>query len=726
MRRYVKLKAFGLFLMLLVAAISVLPSFATIYNKGKDEADHWVLPTLLSENYANEFNLGLDLQGGLHLEYSVAVDEAIENKLDQISAELEANFKEKKDVTVSAQRVSLTEIHVNFEDASEIELATDDVMGIATSSMERLEDEAGEPGEGDGVIRLRMPDEAIAETRKAIVGQALDTVRRRVDAMGVAEPNIYPKNRQVVVELPGLSDTATELRAAQVEAAAQLTDVLRGAGVDQVITAELQEDPGAFKVTIPDADVVAKLKETFGENVTDQDVIVDQRLGAELQIVPPDPGAEPDPASVVVSMTQLSRDEVLEESSDFRRLLRVIERAATLEMHLVDDEAEFRDTGKPYLRALFEAGFVEQGMGIAVNMEPDYGRPEKGGVTVKEPFVYYAQERQTLERFFNNLPAKWRLPATHKVAYGQVPIVTQRGAEPEYLWRTQLIRSRADLTGERIVNATVGFKADTGTPQVNVSFDRIGADAFENMSGENVGRKMAIVMDENVVSDPIFNERIGGGNVVITLGNSPGESVREQANDLVKVLKSGSLPARLHKEFEIRVGADLGADSVDRGFKAFLLGLLLVVCFMAVYYRRAGIIAVFALVMNMILVLAAMAFFNATLTLPGIAGIVLTIGMAVDANVIIFERIREYIRDGYTARAAIEAGYDRAFTTILDSQLTTAIAGIVLWQYGSGPIRGFAITLLIGIATSIFTGVFCARVFFDWQANRRGFDKVSI
>jgi preprotein translocase subunit SecD len=349
-----------------------------------------------------------------------------------------------------------------------------------------------------------------------------------------------------------------------------------------------------------------------------------------------------------------------------------------------------------------------------------------GGVLVKDPYVYYASERETLERFFNNLPARWRLPATHKVAYGQTPMMTRRGAEPEYLWRTHVIRSRADLTGDRIVDATVGFKADTGTPQVNVTFDRLGADAFENMSGENVGRKMAIVMDDNVVSDPIFNERIGGGNVVITLGNAPGESVREQANDLVKVLKSGSLPARLNKEFEIRVGADLGADSVDRGFKAFVLGLVLVVGFMAVYYRRAGMIAVFALVQNVILLLAAMAFFQATLTLPGIAGIVLTLGMAVDANVIIYERVREYIREGYTARAAIEAGYERAFTTILDSQLTTAIAGLVLWQYGSGPIRGFAITLLIGIATSIFTGVLATRVFFDWQANRRGFDRVSV
>jgi preprotein translocase subunit SecD len=246
------------------------------------------------------------------------------------------------------------------------------------------------------------------------------------------------------------------------------------------------------------------------------------------------------------------------------------------------------------------------------------------------------------------------------------------------------------------------------------------------MSGSNVGRKMAIILDELVRSDPVFNERIPGGNVRISLGSSPGQSAREAANDLTKVLKSGSLPARLQKESEMRVGADLGSDAVDQGAKAFAIGLIAVVAFMGVYYRRAGWVANFALVLNVLIMLALMAFFRATLTLPGIAGIVLTLGMAVDANVIVYERIRELIRDGYTARAAIDAGYERAFTSILDSQLTTAIAGLVLWQYGSGPIRGFAVTLLIGIATSIFTGVFCTRLFFDFQANRRGFDKVSI
>ncbi|MFV8754350.1 protein translocase subunit SecD [Nannocystaceae bacterium ST9] len=719
MRRFVKLKLLGLLVLLTLAFLQLLPSVAKVADVE--------LPAWITNTFTRQFQLGLDLQGGLHLEYSVAVDEALENKLDQIAGELEAQFKEKKDLDVTIERKGIDTLDIIFASPDDVALATEDVMAHAA---DMIEDEDSKALRAQGIIRLIYPEEKIAESRKAVVGQALETVRRRVDAMGVAEPNIYPKNRQIVIELPGVSDTASELRAAVNEVSSQLSTILNAAAGVQLRVSDVDDDPGAIDVTIPDHDARALITETFGvDKLIPQDdgsfELIDDRLGVRVLIMPEDAGA-PDRERVRIAMTEAARDQVLESSSDFRRLLKVIERAAALEMHLVDDETLFKDTGKPYLRALFDAGFIYKGMGIAVNVEQDYGRPEKGGVVVKEPYVYYAQERETLERFFNGLPAQWRLPPTHKIAYGQEAFPLRRGEEPTYFWRTYVIRSRADITGEKIINATVGYKQDTGTPQVEVSFDKQGARAFDQMSGDNVGRKMAIIMDEKVVSDPIFNERIPNGNVVITLGNMPGESVREQANDLVKVLKSGSLPARLNKEFEIRVGADLGQESVERGFLAFVTGFILVVLFMGVYYRKGGIISVFALLMNMVLVLAAMALFQATLTLPGIAGIVLTIGMAVDANVIIYERIRELLREGYTARAAIEAGYDRAFTTILDSQLTTAIAGLVLWQYGSGPIRGFAITLLIGIATSIFTAVFASRVFFDWQANRRGFDRVSI
>jgi protein-export membrane protein SecD len=513
------------------------------------------------------------------------------------------------------------------------------------------------------------------------------------------------------------------VRAAAKDAARGLIEVLQAVGYAQPSDQELRGDPGAFKLTIPDQDAEAVLREVFADKLVAGKTIVDDRITAELEILEPDAEVAADRSSVILGLSESARAAVLDDAGDFRRLLKIIERQAVLSMHLVDDETLFRDTGKPYLKALYEANLVTKGMGIAVNRMPEYGKD--AGVTVKEPFAFYAKERETLEAFFKSLPPEWRLPGELAIAYGPVPVTTRRGAEAEIIWRTYIIKARAGVTGEHVVSASVQPDPQTQVPQVNVKLDRIGARLMEELSGENVGRRMAILLDDAVRSDPVFNERIGA-NFVITLGATPGQSVREAANDLTKVLKSGSLPARLEKEFEIRVGADLGEDSVSRGAKAFLYGLGAVVLFMLIYYRTSGFIAVFALVLNMVLILAAMALFKATLTLPGIAGIVLTIGMAVDANVIIFERIRDYLREGHTPRVAIESGYDRAFTTILDAQLTTAIAGIVLFQYGSGPIRGFAVTLLIGIATSIFTGVFCTRLFFDFQANRRGFDKVSI
>ncbi len=716
MRRFLKLKALLLAALVALSVLQVLPSLAEITG--------WTLPSWIEDNFQRKFKLGLDLQGGLHLEYSVAVDEAIENKLDQVAAELEAAFREKKDVEVQVVRKGLDRLEIHFPRPQDVETATDDVMGITFGLLERVDPPEGEPGPEQGVLHLAMPEAVLEENRRAAVSQALEIVRRRVDAMGIAEPNIYPKNRQIVVELPGLADETTELRAAAQDMALQVRKLLEAAGVANVQVTEVRGDPGAFRLVIPDRNARAEIEKLFAGSIVDGKLIDDDRLRYELAILEGSPEDAADPEVVVLGFSDAARDAVLESSGDFRRLLKIIERQAVLQMHLVDDETPFRDTGLPYLRALYEAGMVTKGMGISVNEEADYGR--EGGVTVKDPYAFYAKDRETLERFFASLPAKWRLPSTHKVAFGPVQMVLRRGEEPVTVWRTYVIKARAEVTGEHIVNATVGFDQQTGQPEVNLKLDRIGADLFEKMSGANVGRKMAIILDEVVYSDPIFNERIPGGNVRITLGATPGQSPREAANDLVKVLKSGSLPARLQKEFEMRVGADLGRDSVERGFAAFVYGLAAVVLFMVVYYRVSGIIAAIALVLNMLFILAAMALFQATLTLPGMAGVVLTIGMAVDANVIVFERIRDYLREGYTARAAVDSGYDRAFTTILDSQLTTAIAGLVLWQYGSGPIRGFAITLLIGIATSIFTGVFCSRLFFDFQTNRRGFEKVSI
>jgi protein-export membrane protein SecD len=713
MRRFLKIKALALLALVVVAVLSVLPSVVP------DPEEN--LPEWITETFTRKFNLGLDLQGGLHLEYSVAVDEAIETKLDQVASELEAAFRDRKDIRVRAEREGIDTLRVHFPSPEDIAAATDDVMGVTFGILERVDADDG-PTEADGVITLKMPKEVLNENRNAAVANTLETVRKRVDAMGVAEPNIYPKNRQIVVELPGVSDTDTEIKAAAAVAAERVQDILRGAGAPQVVVAEVRGEPHAFRVTVPDSNLSELLQQAFEGKITEDGIIVDTRLPNELEILEGDAEVGADAATEVIGLSESAREAVLADAGDFNRLLKIIERQAVLRMHLVDDETEFRDTGMPYLEALYKHNMVREGMGISVNLERGYGPGNE--VTVEKPYAFYAEDLETLQRYFNNLPAEWRLPPDMRVAFGPEQYRDKADAEPREVYRTWIIRARAEVSGEHVVSATTGYHPERNVPVVNVKLDRVGADRFEEMSGNNVGRKMAIILDDLVRSDPVFNERIPGGNVQITLGS--GKDVRQAANDLVKVLKSGSLSARMQKEFQIRVGADLGRDAVERGFKAFIYGLGAVCIFMLVYYRRSGFIAVTALLMNMVFILAAMTFFEATLTLPGIAGVVLTIGMAVDANVIVFERIREYIRDGYTARAAIESGYDRAFTTILDAQLTTAIAGLVLWQYGSGPIRGFAVTLLIGIATSIFTGVWCSRLFFDFQANRRGFDKVSI
>lgn len=718
MRRFTKLKLLLLLAVVFVASLIVAPSIAKIVHED--------LPDWISENFKRKFKLGLDLQGGLHIEYSVAVDDAIRNNLDRIGGELEAAFREKKDLEVQVERRGVDMLWVRLPSPDKLDDATPDVMAMATDMMERLPDDAENVEAETGIIRLRMPKEVINANRKAILGQAKDTVERRVDSMGVAEPSIYTKNRHVVVELPGMSDSKTELKAAADEAANKLAAALKATGLDVVKRGTVADAPASFTLSTPGADAKAKLGEIYPD--MSAKVLSNDRIGVGLVL---EPSATPDNTSLVqLALAPEAQDQVLEDSSGFRRLLRIIERSAALEMHLVDDEpiaaAGKAFDGKAYIKALYDAKLVKKGAGFSVNRMSDYSSDKGKGVKVKAPYVFIARDRRTLENFFDGLPKEWQLPATHKIGFERISWKRSMGADPIELYRTHVLKARAGVTGDRIVSASVGYDNDTGRPNVNVKFDSLGARYFDQMSGDNVGRRMAIVMDDLVVSDPVFNERIPGGSVSINMGSSDSASVRQQANDLVKVLKSGSLPARLNKGFEMRVGADLGRDAVVAGFRAFLVGLCGVIIFMVIYYRLSGFIAVFALVMNMLLIMAAMALFQATLTLPGIAGIVLTIGMAVDANVIVFERIREYLRDGYTARQAIESGYDRAFTTILDSQLTTGIAGVVLWQFGSGPIQGFAITLLIGIGTSIFTGVFASRIFFDFQANRSGFDKISI
>lgn len=278
------------------------------------------------------------------------------------------------------------------------------------------------------------------------------------------------------------------------------------------------------------------------------------------------------------------------------------------------------------------------------------------------------------------------------------------------------------MTGEVIADARP--RPDTNVPGnylVELDFNARGAALFEDITGRNVGRRLAIILDNTVYSAPRIQERIGGGRAVIT-GNF---EIRE-ARDLTIVLRAGALPAPVTIAEERTVGPSLGADSIRQGMISFAIGGGLVIVFMIFYYRGAGMIADLALLLNVGYLLASLAAFGATLTLPGIAGIVLTLGMAVDANVLINERIREELRLGKTVRAGVEAGYERALPAILDSNVTTFLSGLILFQFGSGPVRGFAVTLCIGIVTTVFSAVFCTRIVYDYLAQVRKVSTVSI
>ncbi len=284
-----------------------------------------------------------------------------------------------------------------------------------------------------------------------------------------------------------------------------------------------------------------------------------------------------------------------------------------------------------------------------------------------------------------------------------------------------LVQKRAALTGAYLTDAVVQIDSQYNEPYVSITFDKKGARLFERVTAENVNKRLAIVLDNNVYSAPVIQEKIAGGQARIT-----GSFTAEEARDLAIVLRAGALPAPVTVIEERTVGPSLGTDSIQKGLVSMIVGLIVVGIFMAVYYRLSGIVANFALLLNILLIAGGLAAFQATLTLPGIAGIILTIGMAVDANVLIFERIREEITIGKTHRAAVDAGFERATLTILDANVTTLIAALVLFQFGTGPVKGFAVTLSLGVIASLFTALILTRLIFDYFLLTRKVKTLSI
>ena len=303
-------------------------------------------------------------------------------------------------------------------------------------------------------------------------------------------------------------------------------------------------------------------------------------------------------------------------------------------------------------------------------------------------------------------------PPGDEVLYG----TSERGGKEPYL-----VESPVLMTGDVVTDARVRPGARLEGPYVAVELDARGAEIFDAMTAENVGRRLAIVLDSTVYSAPVIKERIPGGHVQIT-----GRFSLDEAHDLAIVLRSGALPAPVEIEEERTVGPSLGRDSIRQGEMSFVIGAGAVLIFMAVYYSGAGLLADFGLSLNILLLICVMAALGATLTLPGIAGIVLTLGMSVDANVLVNERMREELRAGKSPREAVKLGYDRAWSAIRDSNISTFAAGLILFQFGTGPVKGFAVTLCVGVLTGLFSCIVVTRAWYDYRISMRKLTRISV
>jgi preprotein translocase subunit SecD len=415
-----------------------------------------------------------------------------------------------------------------------------------------------------------------------------------------------------------------------------------------------------------------------------------------------------------------------EDERTFKEIRDIISQTARLEFKMLDDGTDFIGQAT---RGVKEEDLPK---GVTVNnvenapVGPGQTKPTHFARVVKQPNETMKEARARLAEWLSTL----NVPDDHELGYEVVYDTdpdTMRQTESG--WRTYYLYSKADITGDMLRDAqAVPDQSGRGLGgwYVALTFTEAGGDRFEEVTGANVKRRFAIILDGKVESAPVIQTRIAGGHASITLGASDTESQLEEARKLELVLRSGALPAPISPSNEQRIGPSLGQDAIAQGVKGAVISSMLVLVFMVIYYHRAGAVADVAVLFNLLLQLAVLASFGASMTLPGIAGLALTIGIAVDANVLINERIREELRNGKSPRAAVDAGYEKAFSAIIDGHVTTFISGLILAQYGTGPIKGFAVTLIVGIIASLFTGVVCTRLVFDWWVRGRKIKTLNI
>jgi len=591
-------------------------------------------------------NLGLDLQGGMHVTLQMNVGVLLE----QLATNKDENFQEILNAAV--QRADQEGISV--VDAFVQEFTDRNPDGRLSRYFRN---------ETENITRRSSNDEVqeyLSTEVDDAVSAAMDIVRNRVDQYGVTEPSIQKQgSRRISVELPGVEDQKRVRNL--LESASQLTF-------------HLLADENRVKRS------VQSIIDYYESTAADSAQLADASAGDTTGNQSGTPGMQ-------------------ETSSD-------------------TDETE---EGTRLTSADQESQETQEGTSLSDPDGAEQSGPQNPLLSVMQPLprqglsiVGYASEEDTarVNELVFTPEVESMVPSNVNFRWTANPVPGS-----ENTLALLALRSEAELTGEVITDASVSFDRQTNQPAVSMAMDGKGTRIWGRITKANVGQRVAVVLDGLVYSWPNIEEPILGGRTSID-----GLETRKEASDIVTILRSGSMQAPVDIIEERTVGPSLGAESIRAGFISVTVGLLLVVLFMIMYYRTAGIVADIALLLNVILILGILAGFNATLTLPGIAGIVLTIGMAVDANVLIFDRIREEQVTGKTLRAAISAGYEQSLSAILDANITTFFVGVILYSFGVGPIRGFAVTLMAGILSSLFTAIIVTRLIFDYIVEERGME----
>jgi protein-export membrane protein SecD len=686
--------------------------------------------------FHRQINLGLDLKGGLHIVYSIDLNTAIVDRASDIQRDLQSRFNEEPKVDAkvstpsSAPLGTVVVVPPDKAKRAEIEsLVRTDYGGtveVADADSERGRDCAKDFGEL--AICFRVSSSYAEEIKKSALDNAVTTIRERIDVGGVAEPSVVKKDEQIIVELPGLDKDNTAAMRDLIARTAKLEFKV----VDDGSTPGVNGRGSVFMATV---------WAQVGYMGKDEALAADAKEGDPTDALAREMGiyAAHDYWPVEDQPDRPHSDYYL-KAYDQPSVLVPLEEARKIGCVRKGDKADVTSQdvgpmpgGGPYERLILDNGKWRTALEVTTVHDSAGGQKLQ---FVPATFQWFLRPVgsaaagyvrcdlkgwQVIARYMDRLatidPTKFRIPDDHELAYEyEEPI---HGEDRRGYWRSYYLWKATRLTGTAITNAVPSFEPNTGRAVVLLDFNRYGGRVFGDLTAEIVGQKLATILDGKVKSAPIINGAIKGGRASITMGGADADRQIKDRDQLVNVLKTGSLPAPLREESTSELGPTLGRDAIDKTKVSFLIGVILVVLIMVGVYKWSGWIAVFAVIFHNLLTIAVMAVFGATLTLPGIAAIVLSVGMTVDGNILIYERIREELLLGKSVRGAVDLGFSRAFSAILDGQLTTAAAGWVLLQYGSGPIKGFATLLLVGVFTTVTTNIWVTRVLFDWYITRK-------